>query len=149
MKTSPFKPLQQVMQTRLDEAARELGSLLAREQQSQQRLILLQDYRAEYEARFREALNEGIGVEALRNYQIFMGRIDEAIEAQQSELTRSAQGSAAGRQAWLQHRNRGIAIDTLQSRHESSELRRDARAEQTSSDERSSRKAWEKNTDSD
>lgn len=142
MKTSPFLPLQQVMQSKLDETTRELGRLISVERESQERLKLLQNYREEYLARFREAMNLGLGLEAMRNYQSFISRIDEAIKHQQTELTQSENNSSVAKQAWVAQRNRGIAIDALHARHVSTEERKSLKSEQTQSDERASRTVW-------
>lgn len=135
--TKPFslQPLLDLSQNRMDSAARELGRLIALEQEGQRKLELLRNYRAEYEARFVEALHGGIGVEALRNYSAFMARIDEAIDIQHASLSQSQQHTASGKQQWMTQRNKVKAYDTLHDRHLESEGRKAAREEQRQSDE--------------
>lgn len=140
--TKPFvlKPLLDLSKNRLNDATRDLGELMAREQESARKLELLQRYRAEYEERFREALNDGIGVEAMRNYSVFIARIDDAIDVQQSQLDQSQKNTSAGREAWMQQRNKLKAFDTLHDRHRVAENRREGRAEQSLLDEHSARR---------
>lgn len=140
--SKPFvlKPLLDLSKTRLDDATRDLGRLMAKEQESAQKLETLRTYRAEYEERFRDALNSGIGVEALRNYGAFMARIDDAIDVQKSQLDLSQQNTHAGKQAWMQQRNKLKAYDTLHHRHQANESRKDAKAEQSQQDEHSARR---------
>lgn len=135
--TKPFslQPLLDLSQNRMDSAARELGRLIALEQEGERKLALLRNYRAEYEARFVQALNSGIGVEALRNYSAFMARIDEAINIQHAHLSQSQQHTASGKQHWIAQRNKLKAYDTLHERHVKDEGRKSAREEQRQSDE--------------
>lgn len=140
--SKPFalKPLLDLSKNRLDDATRDLGKLVAHEKESAKKLELLRNYRAEYEERFRDALNNGIGVEALRNYTAFMARIDDAIDVQKMQFDQSQQNTNVGKQAWMQHRNKLKAFDTLHARHVASENRRDAKSEQSQQDEHSARR---------
>ena len=119
----------------MDSAARELGRLIALEQEGERKLEMLRNYRAEYEARFVDALHAGIGVEALRNYSAFMARIDEAIDIQHANLSQSQQHTASGKQRWMTQRNKVKAYDTLHDRHVQTEGRKATREEQRQSDE--------------
>lgn len=144
----PLKPLLDLTVTRMDEAARRLGELIASEQEGARKLELLQNYRAEYEARFQEAARNGIGPEAWRNFSAFLGRIDDAIAAQRANVDQSRQRTAVGQQAWLAQRNKVKAFDTLQQRHEAGEARKSARQEQKFLDEHSA-KQFRKRQDED
>lgn len=130
-----LKPLQDLSRSRLDDATNELGKLISREQEGARKLELLEEYRAEYEARFRDAMNNGIGVDAMRNYSAFMTRIDAAIETQRAQLGQSKQHTAVGKQQWIDQRNRVKAFDTLAERHHNTEQRRQQKLEQRQSDE--------------
>src|SRR5690606_11580153 len=78
-KPSPLQPLLELMQSRMDEAARRLGELIASETEGKHKLEMLQIYRAEYQQRFLQAAASGIGPDAWRNYSAFLVKIDEAI----------------------------------------------------------------------
>ena len=148
-KPFPLQPLLDLSKDRLDGATRELGRLIATEQESVRKLELLQNYRDEYEARFRGAMSGGIGVEALRNYSAFIARIDEAIAQQRAQVNQQQNRTSAGKQVWMQHRNQVKAFDTLANRHLTIETRKQAKAEQRLLDEFSSnrfhRRAEEQN----
>jgi flagellar biosynthesis chaperone FliJ len=92
----PFslQPLLEIMQNRTDEATRKLGQLIAAEQSAKSRLQMLEQYRDEYAQKLREATAQGITQLALRNYQEFMARIDEAIMQQSIAVKNSAQQPA-------------------------------------------------------
>ena len=130
-----LQPLQELSRTRLDDATSELGRLIAHEQEGERKLEMLQEYRAEYEARFRAAMHNGLGIEAIRNYSAFMNRIDDAIAAQQAHVGQSRHQTEAGKQNWVEHRNRAKAFDTLAQRHQDAERRRSQKLEQRQSDE--------------
>lgn len=138
--SKPFvlQPLLDLSRSHLDDATSTLGKLIAQEQEGSRKLEMLQDYRTEYVARFRDAARDGLGVEALRNYGAFMARIDEAIEIQRSLLDQSQRKTAAGKQAWIHQRNRMKAFDTLHERHVEREQQVHAKQEQRQSDEHTS-----------
>ena len=97
-KTFRLQPLLDLSNLRLDEATRQLGKLIAGEQEASQRLDLLVQYRDEYQAKFIAAASSGLGPEAWRNYQHFLGRLDQAIDQARSMVALSKQRTAAGQQ---------------------------------------------------
>ena len=131
----PLQPLLDLTQTRMDDAARRLGELIATQHESVRKLELLQNYRAEYEGRFHEAARNGLSPEAWRNYAGFLGRIDEAVAVQAAAVDRSRRLTVAGQDAWKEQRNKAKAFDTLQKRFDAGEARKTAQQEQRASDE--------------
>lgn len=131
----PLQTLLDLAQTRTDDAARRLGELIAGETETQRKLDLLENYRAEYQARFVEAARNGIGPDAWRNYSTFIDRLDEAISAQRQTLESSRQATSGGQQVWLGERNRLKAFDTLSQRHTVQLSRQVLKQEQQASDE--------------
>lgn len=135
-----LQPLLELMQTRADEKTRQLGQLIAAEQSATSRLQLLTQYRDEYFEKLRFAIAQGVTPLALRNYQDFIARIDEAIAQQAQAVTRSQQSTAAGQAEWRYHNQRLKAIDTLSQRHDTRERQQENRLEQKRMDEFSARK---------
>lgn len=134
-----LQPLLDLSQLRLDEATRQLGQLIAGEQEASQRLELLQQYRDEYQRRFLAAAADGLGPDAWRNYQHFLGRLDQAIEQANSMVVASKQRTAAGQKNWLDKRGRLKAFDTLARRHQERASYAEARLEQKLGDEHAAR----------
>jgi flagellar FliJ protein len=135
--TKPF-PLQtilELMQTRSDEATRELARLIANEKDAKNKLDLLQGYRDEYAERFREASQNGLTQLAWRNFQQFLGRIDEAIEVQRGIVATQVRNTAAGQVQWQKQRRKLKAFDTLSVRHFASENARELKRDQKLQDE--------------
>lgn len=131
----PLQPLLDLANNRMDEAARKLGELIASEHAVEEKLALLVDYRKEYHARFVEAVRNGIGPDAWRNFSAFLGKLDDAIAQQEKAVSVSRQGTEKGQQAWVDQRNKVKAFDTLSHRHQSLQARKEAKQEQRLTDE--------------
>jgi flagellar FliJ protein len=131
----PLKPLLDLSNLRLDEAARRLGVLLSGEQEASQRHALLIAYRAEYQERFVAAAKVGLSPKEWQNYRSFLLRLDDAITQAEAMLTLSKQQTSAGQKEWMDKRGDVKAYDTLASRHQSRENYQAQRREQKISDE--------------
>jgi flagellar FliJ protein len=138
--TFSLQPLLDLMQTRADEATRQLGQLISAENNEKSRLQMLEQYREEYAQRLREACAQGITQLALRNYQDFLARIDEAIGQQRLNVNASAKNTAAGQENWKNQNRRLKAIDTLSQRHDARERYLEQRSDQKLQDEFSTRR---------
>jgi flagellar FliJ protein len=135
MKAFPLQSLLDLSQAHMDDAARKLGQLLSSEQEVEKTLALLEQYRDEYEARFRQAARNGLTRDEWGNYQSFLGRLDEAISQQRAIVAASKQRTVDGQKEWLDKRNRVKAFDALSQRHKAHEVRSEAKTEQRAQDE--------------
>lgn len=132
---TPLDTLLELAQSRADEAAKRLARLIAAQTEDSRKLDLLQQYRADYQARFVAHAQNGMRREEWANYQSFLAKLDEAIE-QQGRICALAQSrTVAGQRNFVDQRNRHKAIDTLVQRQESERARRAARQDQKSADE--------------
>ncbi|MBU0603802.1 MAG: flagellar export protein FliJ [Gammaproteobacteria bacterium] len=139
----PFR-LQTILdlsQNRMDDAARALAALLASEQDHARKLLLLEDYRTEYQGQFMSAARGGLTPGQWSNYRAFLARIDDAIRHQEHQVAQSRDRSQAGQREWLDTRTRVKAFETLSERHQASIAKNEARAEQRVADDRSGRPA--------
>jgi flagellar FliJ protein len=130
-----LQPLLDLMRDRTDEATRQLGQLIAAEQDAKGRLQLLSQYREEYAQRFRDAQAQGLTLQSWQNYQDFLAKIDEAIAQQGSIVVASRQNTAAGQQRWQEQHTRMKAIDTLSVRHWKAQDKKANKQEQKQLDE--------------
>ncbi len=137
----PFslQTLLDLSQMRMDEAGRRLAKLLAGEQEASERVLLLQQYRDEYLARFAAARQNGIGRDAMENYRSFLVRLDEAVGQAQEMAAQSRQRTAAGQREWLDQRGQVKAYDKLALRHQLREQVIENRQEQKFQDEHAAR----------
>ncbi len=144
---SALETLIELAQGRMDDAAKRLGQLLASSKAHEEKLRLLEQYRSDYQTRFRTAIQNGIGPDAMRNYSGFLGKLDEAIIEQQ-RIVENAQGRVtAGRQDWVDERNRKKAFDTLAVRQQRILEKREYKAEQRLTDDHSA-KLFRRDSDS-
>ncbi|MCK9259265.1 MAG: flagellar export protein FliJ [Azoarcus sp.] len=143
----PLQPLLDLANTRMDDAARRLGELIASERSGQQKLEMLENYRAEYRERFVTAARAGIGPDELRNYTAFINRIDDAISAQHLVVEQSRNHTSQGQQFWMAQRNKVQAFDTLSQRHQKLQARNELRQEQRASDEHAARQHLKRDSD--
>ena len=125
----------ELMQSRSDDATQRLARLIAAERDARNKLAMLQQYREEYSARFRQAAQGGLRQPEWRNYQDFLNRLDTAIEQQRQAVSLQQMHTATGQADWQQQRTRLKAIDTLSARHRASEARIELRQEQKAQDE--------------
>jgi len=139
MKPFSLQSVLELMQARTDDATRHLAHLIATEKDAKNKLAMLQQYRDEYAARFRQAAQNGIGQREWRNYQEFLNRLDEAIAQQSQNVGAQERHTAAGQIQWQQQRTKLKAFDTLSQRHQASEIALEQRREQKTQDEFASR----------
>ncbi|GAA5183866.1 hypothetical protein GCM10025771_36530 [Niveibacterium umoris] len=144
-----LQTLLELAQNRMDDAAKRLGELLASGQAHEQKLEILVQYRAEYHERFKSAAQTGISPDAWRNYSTFLAKLDEAVFEQEQVVARARDQVVAGKQAWVDERNRKKAFDTLASRQQAHALRKEHRAEQRITDEHSAKLYRGKSQDAD
>ncbi len=134
-----LQPLLDLMRDRTDEATRQLGKLIAAEQNARSRLQMLEQYRAEYAERMRAGIAQGLTIQAINNYQEFLQRIDTAIEQQARQVQLSESETGRGKQHWQEQNTRMKAIDTLAVRHDEKLRAQENKQEQKLLDEFSSR----------
>ena len=140
----PLQPLLDLSQLRLDDATRRLGELMAGEKQAGERLALLNQYRAEYHARFLAAAREGIGRDQWRNFQAFLDKLDTAIGQAQAAADQSRRHTEAGQRNWLDTRGQMKAYDTLNQNFLQRQQHAALRREQKALDEHTARQHGQK-----
>lgn len=137
---NPLQTLQDLAHTRVDEATKKLGDLIASERACEEKMQMLLQYRTEYRERFLLAAQNGIDPNAWRNYSAFLDKIDDAITQQQDFVNRSKKATQTGQQNWLSERNRAKALDTLADQQLLKQQHKEARQEQKFSDEHAAKK---------
>ena len=131
----PLQTVHELMQTRADEATQQLAKLIASERDAKSKLAMLQQYRDEYAARFRDAAQQGVTQIQWRNYQDFLNRLDDAIDQQKQNVAQQERYTASGQMNWQHHRKNLKAFDTLSDRHVSRENARESKRDQKAQDE--------------
>ncbi len=139
--TKPFslQTVLELMQARADSATQALARLIANERDAKNKLDMLQQYRDEYATRFTLAAQNGLTRSEWHNYQEFINRLDEAIDAQRLAVAQQVRNTAAGQGVWLKQQTKLKAFDTLSDRHFASENAKEQKREQKIQDEFASR----------
>ncbi len=131
-----LQPLLEHSQHRLEAAERLLRMLRRKQEEAQRQLDQLYQFQGEYQARLRQTTAAGMSIQQLRDYQIFMVKVQGAIDHQVRELNLAGQRWEAAHKQWLEQRQKVKAYEALAERHRAAESRRVERYEQKLSDER-------------
>lgn len=121
-------------------AARALAEATDRLDGARKKLAELEMYRQEYIDGLHYKTSAGLNAMQMKDYQAFLGRLDEAIGQQQqvqAGLEREADQARAG---WMQEKQRLGALDKLNDRHVGRERANDERIEQAESNEHALRR---------
>lgn len=131
----PLQSLLDLAQNHSDTAAKNLQTLMMRWHEAEEKYKQLLAYRDSYRERMRESAGGGTSAAALRDFQLFMSKLDTAIKLQQDEVARCKARWETGQQEWLKKRGKLKAYDALSVRHKRAEEKREERTEQKELDE--------------
>lgn len=135
----PFQPLLDLANNHTDAAARHLNQLKVQWNEAEEKLRQLLEYREDYRARLLNSTRLGMPANSLKDYQLFLGKLELAIRQQTEEVARCKKHWEHGRHEWQAQQRKLKAFDTLAQRHRRSEQKREANLEQREQDELSSR----------
>ena len=137
--TLPLATLIELAQNRTDEATRRLGELQNAQIGAAEKLEMLLQYRQEYYDQFQVQMRDGVSSSQWRNFQHFIGMLDDVIE-QQRELAIQADAKLEdGRSDWRQSKRRLTSFDTLADRVHQQEVAALDKQEQRDNDEHAAR----------
>lgn len=136
----PLQPLLDLAQNHTDAAARDLHTLKVRWQEADEKLRQLTAYREDYRAKLLQTTRLGMQVNSLRDFQLFLGKLEVAIRQQAEEVGLCKKRWEDGRHEWQAKQRKLKAFDTLSQRHLSSERKREDKLEQREQDELSGNK---------
>jgi flagellar FliJ protein len=122
-----------------DEATKRLGRAVRVSEEAQQKLAILQQYRDDYAARFQDTLTAGLTALSYRNFQLFLEKIDVAIEGQENVVRSSQQRVAESRLAWQACERKRMSYNTLATRARDKELKKENKRDQKTMDEHAAR----------
>ncbi len=140
-----LKVVQELAQQQSDTAASRLGALNAEAAKAESKLNTLLDYREEYRQRFRSSIHCDVHSAGWKNFQQFLGKLDEAIEQQRAIVLASQQAVHHGQREWQAKQKQVKAYDTLEQRHNNAEAERLKRLDQRLMDDFASRAHTSKN----
>ncbi|MCU0840480.1 MAG: flagellar export protein FliJ [Thiobacillaceae bacterium] len=138
-KRFPLQPLLEHSQHRMEAAERLLRLLKQKEEEARRRLQDLQGFRQEYQARLGSTSADGMHIHLLRDYHLFLAKIELAIRQQEGEVEQAHARWQSAHQGWLEQRQKVKAYEVLAERHRASESRKADKREQRLSDEQANR----------
>lgn len=139
IKPFSLQPLVQLAQQKNDAATRKLGQLNQQHQTAQEKLDALQQYRKDYQVRFQEEARNGMAPADMKNFQDFIGRLDQAIQQQTVVIEKTKAGVQTGRSDLMDATRKMKSFDTLAQRHVDAEKKLEAKTEQRIQDEHTGR----------
>lgn len=138
-KTFSLQPLVHLAQQQNEAATRKFGQLNQQQQAAQTKLDTLLQYRKDYQARFQEAVQNGMNQSDLRNFQDFILRLDEAIAQQRNANEHALSQVQVGRSELQEAQRKKKSFDTLAQRHVENERKLAEKIEQRQQDEHTGR----------
>jgi flagellar FliJ protein len=127
--------VQDLAQQQSDSAATRLGKLNAEAAMAEQKLNMLLEYREDYRARFRGAMNQDVHSAGWKNLQQFLVKLDEAVEQQRAAWEATRQAVLRGQREWQAKQIQVKAYDTLAQRHHAVQVERVKKLDQFTTDE--------------
>lgn len=138
---SALDTLIELATSQTDEAAKRLGVAIRTCADTEQKLALLLQYRDDYESRLKAGMAAGISAAGYRNFQMFLEKLDTAIAGQQQIVNDAKRRIAAERNTWQSCERKRISYDTLATRVQQAEQRKESARDQKLMDEYATRQA--------
>jgi flagellar FliJ protein len=129
-------PIAKLAKQRERNAASYLGDSLRQADLQQKQLDELINYRDEYVAGFKDAGKAGLSSVQLRDYQVFLSRLDSAIQQQQQKLVASRHNCQQSQAQWQDEHGHSKMIDKAVEKRRQAENRRQDELEQREQDDR-------------
>lgn len=130
-----LEPLRTLAHDRVDAAAQRLALLKAKWQQEEAKLGQLKQFHAEYQKRLGEAIRHGMDMTRMRDFQVFIRKLETAMQQQVQEIARAKTSWEESQRAWLEERRKLKTYDVLKGRHLKAEQQLETRQDQRESDE--------------
>lgn len=135
MATFRLQPLVEFSEERSKQAAQELQRLRHQWTQAEEKLVQLESYLADYRSRLTDSASGGMAMNALRDFQRFIAKLELAIRSQSEEIVRCRQRWEAAQQLWNDREREVKAYRTLRERHDREEQRIENKQDQRLQDE--------------
>ncbi len=134
-----LRPLVRIAARREEAAASQLAKTRQRAVAFGSRLAELCVYREEYEREWRDTGSDSVSAERMKEVQVFLDRLNDAIREAQERLAAARQHTNERQGEWLSQRARCRALEQVVERARAAEWREAARREQREADDRGRR----------
>lgn len=134
-KAFQFQFLLKMAEDKREDAARQISLAIQKMELARDRQQQIEQYREEYRQRLANTAAKGMKIYQWHDFQLFLGKLDTAVEQQTLEHRRSVAWLENCKQAWLRCEQEVKAYETLRDRHDQRENLRAAKADQRQTDE--------------
>lgn len=141
-----LQPVAKIAKTQERNAAREMGEMQKQAQAQKTQLDMLLSYRDEYFQSFTSASRVGLSAVQMRDYQLFLKRLDTAIVQQRQQFEQSQQSCEQSQSHWRGKHNHTEMINKIIEKRKLQSLQIKNKKEQKEMDDCSSVSFFEKNT---
>lgn len=125
---------------KLEAAERLLRMLGRKEEAARGRLEEIQGYKREYQQHMADMGGQGMEIHRLRDFHVFLAKVDEAIRHQEAEVVKVHASWEAAHAKWMEQRRQVKAYEVLAERRRHEARRREEKRDQRGTDEAASRK---------
>ncbi len=136
-KTERIALVQRVVEDLERRRAEALALCEQRLREARNRCQELETYRTHYLRDFNRRVQSGLDGAMVRDYQVFLGRLEEALQHQNQLVAQTEQQRASELDSWRGAAMRSAQIDTLAAHWRAEENGLEERREQRETDERS------------
>lgn len=135
-RSKKLNPVLDVASKATESALLKVGEASALWQAEKQQLEDLHNYKGEYLAKFRQSDTLTMSAQKVLELRAFLAQLDQAIEAQVTQVEQYYQAVQYQQQLWLEARTREQAMQSLVTRYQTQEADQEAKQEQRDNDER-------------
>jgi flagellar export protein FliJ len=146
MQRSALEQLLESARKARDEAGRQLADERMGQQQLLTHIELLSTYRLEYSLQLQQAMQNGMPLTALRDFQAFLASLDQALAQGQHSLSVKEDRLQKAQMHWRLAQQRLDTFTALQKRQQQAVAKAEGRREQRGNDELSSQFAARERT---
>lgn len=136
-----MKPVREVVGATERREAKQLAASEEKLAASERKLEELRQYEGDYRKGFNARASAGMGGQGLRDYQLFLARLAEAIRQQDKIVSAARAERDAQQEHWRVAAKQHKAIEHVVGNWQAEERRQVERREQRDSDERAQRKS--------
>jgi flagellar FliJ protein len=134
----PLQPVMDLARNGADEATVRLGRAMQALMDADRKLETLLDYRADYQAKYRDSVAAGIDSGGWQNFHLFLGKLEAGIESARAQADAAREAARQAQAQWQEQQRKLKAYGVLAERHEREQQSIAARREQRETDDRAS-----------
>ena len=135
-----IRPVVEIAENRERDAARQLGVSRQSVAEQERRLEELLQYREEYNQRLTGEGSNRMGARKLQEYQVFLSRLNQAVEQQKLLLAKVKRECDEKSQHWAKHRTHAKVMNKVEERYLKQERHQEDKQDQKEMDEHALRR---------